>query len=102
MTNRFHGLRARRPFAAVLFSACVTASGCSYIFSEKQTSYQYEPAYGVASPEFRRSLEALGAGLMPNNAARLLENGDAGFGAMFEAIRGAEHSVNLEVYIFGH
>ena len=102
MTNRFLWPGARGPFAALVFAACVGASGCSYIFSEKQTSYQYEPAYGVASPEFRRSLEALGTGLVPNNGARLFENGDASFGAMLESIRGARQSVNLETYIFGH
>lgn len=102
MTNRTHGRYARRPLAALVLSGCLAASGCSYIFSEKRTSYQYEPAYGVGSPEFRRSLEALGAGLVPNNGARLLENGDAGFGAMLAAIREARQSVNLEIYIFDH
>ncbi len=100
--RRSDRLSGRSPFVAVLISASIAASGCSYIFSEKQTSYQYEPAYGVASPEFRRSLEALGAELMANNAAQLLENGDACFGAMLDAIRGARQSVNMEVYIFGH
>lgn len=95
-------LLLRAPLAAFLVSAWLGSAGCSYLFSEKQTSYQYEPAYGVASPEFRRSLEALGAELMGNNAALLYENGDACFGAMLEAIRGARSSVNLEVYIFDH
>lgn len=88
--------------AALLLAAVLPAGGCSYIFSEKRTFYQYEPAYGVASPEFRRSLEALGAELMSGNAASLCENGDACFGAMLEAIRGARKSVNLEIYIFDH
>jgi cardiolipin synthase A/B len=98
--HRLQGPRARFPLAALVVLACVAASGCSYIFSEKRTSYQYDPAYGVASPEFRRSLEALGTGLVPNNGAQLFENGDASFGAMLDAIRGARQSVNLETYIF--
>jgi cardiolipin synthase len=102
VTNPFHGRRWSRSLAALVLSASVAMSGCSFIFSEKRTSYQYEPGYGVASPEFRRSLEALGSGLVPNNGARLLENGDAGFGAMLEAIRGARRSINLETYIFDH
>jgi cardiolipin synthase len=82
---------------------CVlSAGGCSYIFSEKRTFYQYDPAYGVASPEFRRSLEALGTELAAGNAAALCENGDACFSAMIDAIHRAEQSVNLEIYIFDH
>lgn len=102
MTSRSERLRKHAPLSAVLLCVCLGQSGCSYIFSEKQTSYQYEPAYGVASLEFRRSLEALGSELKANNAARLFENGDACFGAMLESIRGARKSVNLEVYIFDH
>ena len=102
MTTRSRGFREKAPLAALLLAAVLPVSGCSYIFSEKRTFYQYEPAYGVASPEFRRSLEALGAELRANNAASLCENGDACFAAMLEAIRGARGSVNLETYIFDH
>jgi cardiolipin synthase A/B len=102
VTSRLESLRRRASVSAALLCASLAQSGCSYVFSEKQTSYQYEPAYGVASPEFRRSLEALGSEPKASNTATLLENGDACFGAMLEAIRAATRSVNLEVYIFNH
>jgi cardiolipin synthase A/B len=78
------------------------AAGCSYIFSEKRTVYHYEPDYGVASPEFLRSLDGLGTEMVPGNRARLLQNGDGIFPAMIEAISRARLSINVEMYIFGH
>jgi cardiolipin synthase len=73
---------------------------CSYIFSEIRTVYEYEPSYGVDSPDFRRSLDVLGTELAAHNRATLLRNGDETFGALLEAIRGARSSINLELYIF--
>jgi cardiolipin synthase len=94
--------RPDRALAALLAATTLSAAGCSYIFSEKRTSYQYEPAHGVASVEFRRSLEALGSSMVGSNAATLCENGDGCFTAMLEAIAAAQKSINLEIYIFGH
>ena len=74
--------------------------GCSYIFSEKRTVYRYEPSYGVDSPEFRRSLDAFGTEMIPNNRATVLQNGDGTFAAIFEAIAQAHESVNVELYSF--
>lgn len=67
---------------------------------EKRTVYEYKPAYGVASEDFERTLVSFGGGLAPNNQATLLDNGDAFFPAILEAIRAAKHSVNIELYIF--
>src|SRR5262249_2524907 len=94
--------RCRRRLWAFLASLPVLATlpGCSYIFSEKRTSYRYEPAYGVDSPEFRRSLDAFGTEMVPYNRATLLENGDRTFASLFEAIAAARESVNVELYIF--
>jgi len=90
-----------RPSArlAVLFLLLLPFSGCSYL-SEKRTVYQYKPEYGVDSPEFRRSLDALGTEMVPNNRATLLQNGDGFFPVMLQAIRAARQSVNMEMYIF--
>ena len=74
-------------------------SGCS-AFSDKRTEYQYDPAYGVDSPEFRRSLDAFRTEMVPGNQAAVLSNGDEIFGGMLEAIRGARLSINMEMYIF--
>ena len=43
--------------------------GCSYIFSEKRTVYQFDPAYGVDSPQFLRSLDGLGTEMVSGNQA---------------------------------
>jgi cardiolipin synthase len=93
---------ARRSSAqlVLLLLLSLPLAGCSYIFSEKRTVYEYEPSYGVDSPEFRRSLDAFGTEMVANNRAVLLENGDDTFRAMLEAIRNAKKSVNIEVYIF--
>jgi cardiolipin synthase len=74
--------------------------GCSHLFWDKRTTYTYKPDYGVDSAEFRRSLDVLGTEMVPHNNAVLLENGDASFPAMLEAIRGARESVNIELFIF--
>jgi cardiolipin synthase len=75
-------------------------TGCSYLFSEKRTVYEYEPSYGVNSPEFRRSLDAFGTEMVPYNRAVVLENGEETFGAMLDAIGKAQESINVELYIF--
>lgn len=72
--------------------------GC--LSAGKRTFYRYDPEYGVASKEFLHSLEALRAGMMPGNRAVLLENGDGFFPDMLAAIAAAQHSINLETYLF--
>src|SRR5438876_10339380 len=96
-------MRVKRLSAVLLAALCLPAAGCSYLFSsEKRTVYQYEPSYGIESPDFRRSLDALGTELVAHNRAVLLRNGDETFEAILEAIRGARRSVNIEIYIFDH
>ena len=100
--GRSDGGRLRRGLRLLLLVlAAAPLPGCSYIFSEKRTVYEYEPSYGVDSPEFRRSLDAFGTPMVPRNRAVLLQNG-ATFDAMLAAIRGARESVNMEMYIFDH
>lgn len=78
----------------------LSSAGCSYIFSEKRTVYQYEPTYGVDSPDFRRSLEVLGTELAASNRATLLKNGEETFASILESFREARRSINMELYIF--
>jgi cardiolipin synthase A/B len=85
--------RALASLLAVLLAGCATSH-------PKRIVYHYEPAYGVASEEFERTLVALGGGLLPGNKAVLLNNGDGFFPAILAAIRGAKQSVNIELYIF--
>jgi cardiolipin synthase A/B len=87
------------PVLGALLLAVGLLSGCS-LASGKRTSYRYDPDYGVDSPQFRRSLDALGTEMVPNNQATVLQNGVEFFPAMLAAIRNARYSVNLEMYIF--
>ena len=95
-------LRARTVRATACLLALLATARCSYVFSEKRTVYQFDPDYGVDSPEFRRSLEALGTEMVPGNRAALLENGVGIFPSMLAAIATAQRSINLEMYIFDH
>jgi cardiolipin synthase len=90
------GVAARVLALLLLFSTM----GCSYLFWDKRTSYNYKPDYGVDSPEFRRSLEVLGTEMVPHNRAIVLQNGVEFFPAMLNAIRAARSSVNMEMFIF--
>ena len=83
-----------------LLLALLPTAGCSHIFGDKRTSYNYKPDYGVDSPQFRRSLEVLGTEMVSQNRAILLENGAEFFPAMLDAIRAARASVNMEMFIF--
>jgi cardiolipin synthase len=76
-------------------------TGCATSHA-KRMAYHYAPAYGVADPAFVRVLRAQDGGLVGGNRAELLNNGDEFFPAIFEAIRGARHSVNVELYIYAN
>ncbi len=94
--------RLARALAVFAICGCLPIAGCTYIFSEKRTVYQFDPTYGVDSPQFLRSLDGLGTEMVPGNQARLLENGDAIFPEMLASIAAARESINLEIYIFDH
>jgi cardiolipin synthase len=85
--------------ASLLLLVALLAAGCATSHA-KRTVYHYEPSYGVASEQFERTQVALGGGLLPGNCADLLNNGDAFFPAILEAIRAAKYSVNIELFIF--
>lgn len=58
-------------------------------------------SYGVAEPQFERSVSAvLAPALIPGNRAQELLNGDRIFPAMLGAIRAAQRSITLESYIY--
>jgi cardiolipin synthase len=101
-TPEERALLRSRLTASGLILALLVGAGCSYLFSDKRTVYRFDPAYGVDSPEFLRSLDSLGTEMVPGNRVALFENGDGIFPAMLEAIRGAKLSINLEEYIFDH
>jgi cardiolipin synthase len=80
--------------------ALLLLSGCTLISADKRSIYKYDHPFAVADDAFRRSLDAFGFAMVGGNRAEILNNGDAIFPAMTEAIRGAKMTVNLESYIF--
>jgi cardiolipin synthase len=98
--KRSHSPAPKKLAAFALLLALIPLSGCSYLFGDKRTFYDFKPSYGVDSAEFRRSLDVLGTDLVPHNSATLLQNGNQFFPAMLDAIRAARASVNMEMFIF--
>lgn len=67
----------------------------------KQLERKIEHRYGVADPQFRREMGVmLGPSILPGNHVTDLENGAEIFPAMLEAIRGAQHTITFETYIY--
>ena len=52
-------------------------------------------------PAFQDSVVGLtGTPFVPGNRVTVLENGDAFYPAMIEAVRAARHSITIEAYIY--
>src|SRR3982751_154911 len=74
---------------------------CLFFIRRHSVEYSLEHSFGVRSPEFFGSALALSAPVpLEGNKVELLENGDAYFPAMLEAIRGAKQTINFASYIF--
>ena len=102
--QRSHQQPSRKPgrllacgFAAALL---LQASGCTMARFDKRSVYKYDDSFAVSDDAFRRSLGAFGFAMVEGNRAEILNNGDAIFPAMTDAIRQAKMTVNLESYIF--
>ena len=80
--------------AVALFSGCAT---------EKEILRPIRTRYSVSEPEFRNSMSALlNAPLVEGNKVTTLVNGEQFFPSMLDAIRGAQHSITLEMYIWSN
>ncbi|MDQ6860499.1 MAG: phospholipase D-like domain-containing protein [Verrucomicrobiota bacterium] len=73
-----------------------------FIFIRRHTvEFKLEHSFTIHSPEFWGSALSLSKPVpLEGNKIELLENGDAYFPAMLEAIRGAQHTINFASYIF--
>lgn len=96
-----------RPTLGRLLARCLpfvllaAASGCTILSrGDQREDYHFRHSFGVATPEFRRSLDTFGSSMVAGNQADILNNGDEIFPAMTAAIRQAKVSVDLETYIF--
>ncbi|MPY86494.1 MAG: cardiolipin synthase B [Luteitalea sp.] len=69
--------------------------------AERSPIFGLDHAFDVASPEFLQSLEgATGVSFVDGNIVELLDNGDAFYPAMLDAIGSAQRSITMEMYIF--
>lgn len=76
------------------------APACTVLRYDKRSVYQIGHPIAVEDDTFVRSLSAFGFAMVDGNRAEILNNGDAIFPAMTDAIRNAKSTVNLESYIF--
>lgn len=88
-------------WAAIFLAFLGLIAVFSIFFVRRQViEYQIEHTYGVADPEFFGSALALYDPVpLTGNKLELLQNGDAYFPAMLNAIHGAKKSVNFQAYI---
>lgn len=85
---------------AVVTVLCVVLA-MNFATPEKKIERKIEHHYAVADPQFRREMGVLlGPAIVPGNRITALQNGDAIFPAMLEAIRSAQVSVTFETYIY--
>ena len=77
------------------------ASGCATLQPEKRLREPIHTDYSVADPEFATSIShLLSAPLVESNNVVELLNGNQIFPAMLEAIRNAQKTITLEMYIW--
>ncbi len=84
-----------------LLTGLVVVIALNFATPTKQLERKIEHRYAVHDPQFRREMGVmLGPSILPGNKVTDLENGDEIFPAMLEAIRGAQHTITFETYIY--
>lgn len=78
----------------------LSSSACTLVRFDKRSVYRFDQPFAVGDEAFRRSLSTFGFSMVEGNRAEILNNGDAIFRGMTEAIGEARTTVNLESYIF--
>lgn len=86
---------------AIVATALVVIVALNLTSGEKKIQHELRHLYGVADPQFRRSMGVLlGPSLVPGNCVTSLINGDRIFPAMLDAIHGARRTITFETYIY--
>jgi len=79
----------------------VVVVALNFATPSKQLERKIEHRYAVRDPQFRREMGVmLGPSIIPGNHVTDLQNGEEIFPAMLEAIRGAQHTITFETYIY--
>lgn len=95
-TNKWHWILIGG-LAAIL----LTVVALNFFSPGSKTLLELKHEYGVADPQFRRSVGTLmGPSLLDGNRVTTLLNGDQMFPAMLAAIRSARSTITMETYIY--
>lgn len=93
--------RTKWVLATVIATLSVGLFALNLSSGETKVEREIDHLYGVASPQFVRSLGVLlGPSFLAGNRVVALQNGDQIFPAMLKAIRSAKKSVTFETYIY--
>ena len=85
----------------MLAAVVVTVLLLNFSTGEKKIEKRISSLYGVADPQFARSMgNLLGPAIQDGNRITGLQNGDEIFPAMLSAIRSAEKTITFETYIY--
>src|SRR5690606_35091136 len=100
----FRWSRKRMIWTIVVTAALTTlvvVIALNFATPSKKLERRIEHRYPVSSPQFRREMGVmLGPSILHGNHVTDLENGVEIFPAMLEAIRGAQHTITFETYIY--
>jgi cardiolipin synthase len=101
LNNRWWKLAVGEWIGLTLAFVAVVLIFCLFFIRRQTLEYHLDHTFSVHDPEFFGSAHALGDPLpLPGNKIDLLQNGDAYFPAMLEAIGTARRTINFEAYIF--
>jgi cardiolipin synthase len=94
-------MRRGRAISLSLLAAAVALMPACSSEPRPQAIYFFEGSLNTGEEGFSRALASVtGEPAIAGNRCRILENGAEMFPAMLDAIRRAEHSINVETYIF--
>jgi cardiolipin synthase len=94
-----------RPFSLIFVSVATTSAVALFAVNissgERKITERLVHQYGVADPQFQRSMSALlGPPMVDGNRVETLINGEQIFPAMLAAIRAGKKSITFETYIY--
>lgn len=86
---------------AVAATLLIVLVAMNFTTPEKKLQHIPTHRHGVEDPQFKREMSVLlGPEVLPGNRVEPLHNGEQIFPAMLAAIRGAQHTIAFETYIY--
>ncbi|WP_164978549.1 phospholipase D-like domain-containing protein [Pseudoxanthomonas composti] len=86
---------------AVAATLLIVLVAMNFTTPEKKLQHIPTHRHGVEDPQFKREMSVLlGPAVLPGNRVEPLHNGEQIFPAMLAAIRGAQHTIAFETYIY--